>query len=52
MTANEINLNRFLSQTDTQFVIPVYQRSYEQTSTKCEQLYIDILEWLPTPAKG
>jgi len=44
MKANEINLNRFLSQTDTQFVIPVYQRNYDWTVTQCKQLYIDILE--------
>ncbi len=44
MKANEINLNRFLSQTDTQFVIPVYQRNYDWTLTQCKQLYIDILE--------
>ena len=44
MKANEINLNRFLSQTDTQFVIPVYQRNYDWTLTQCKQLYIDILD--------
>jgi len=44
MKANEINLNRFLSQTDTQFVIPVYQRNYDWTLTQCKQLYRDILE--------
>lgn len=44
MKANEINLNRFLSQTDTQFIIPVYQRNYDWTQTQCKQLYLDILE--------
>lgn len=44
MKAIEINLNRFLSQTDTQFIIPVYQRNYDWTQTQCKQLYIDILE--------
>ena len=44
MKANEINLNRFLSQTDTQFIIPVYQRNYDWTQTQCKQLYIDILD--------
>jgi hypothetical protein len=31
MIANQINLNRFLSQADTQFIIPVYQRNYDWT---------------------
>lgn len=44
MKANEINLNRFLSQTDTQFVIPVYQRNYDWTHAQCKQLIDDILE--------
>lgn len=44
MKANEINLNRFLSQTDTQFVIPVYQRNYDWTHSQCKQLIDDILE--------
>ena len=44
MKANEINLNRFLSQPDTQFVIPVYQRNYDWSNTQCKQLLDDILE--------
>lgn len=44
MKANEINLNRFLSQSDTQFVIPVYQRNYDWTSSQCQQLFDDIIE--------
>jgi uncharacterized protein with ParB-like and HNH nuclease domain len=44
MKANEVNLNRFLSQPDTQFVIPVYQRNYDWTSAQCEQLLNDILK--------
>lgn len=44
MKANEINLNRFLSQSDTQFVIPVYQRNYDWTQQECGQLLNDILE--------
>jgi uncharacterized protein with ParB-like and HNH nuclease domain len=43
MKASEINLNRFLSQTDTQFVIPVYQRNYDWTEAQCKQLHTDIL---------
>jgi len=43
MKASEINLNRFLSQTDTQFVIPVYQRNYDWTESQCKQLLTDIL---------
>ncbi|MDQ2178504.1 DUF262 domain-containing protein [Marinifilum sp. D714] len=44
MKANEINLNRFLSQSDTQFIIPVYQRNYDWTSAQCLQLFEDIIE--------
>lgn len=44
MKANEINLKRFLSQTDTQFIIPVYQRNYDWTTTHCKQLLDDILQ--------
>ncbi|MGM0496227.1 MAG: DUF262 domain-containing protein [Bacillota bacterium] len=43
MKANEVNLNRFLSQTDTQFLIPVYQRNYDWTHSQCKQLIDDIL---------
>lgn len=43
MIANQINLNRFLSQTDTQFIIPVYQRNYDWTETQCKLLLDDIL---------
>lgn len=43
MKANEINLNRFLAQNDTQFLIPVYQRNYDWTITHCKQLLDDIL---------
>ncbi|MEI8289755.1 MAG: DUF262 domain-containing protein [Verrucomicrobiota bacterium] len=43
MIANQINLNRFLSQADTQFIIPVYQRNYDWTETQCKLLLDDIL---------
>ncbi|MBK9722143.1 MAG: DUF262 domain-containing protein [Saprospiraceae bacterium] len=44
MKANEVALNRFLSQTKTQFIIPVYQRNYDWTEDQCRQLFYDILE--------
>jgi uncharacterized protein with ParB-like and HNH nuclease domain len=42
MKANEIKFDRFLSQTDTQFIIPVYQRNYDWTIAQCQQLLDDI----------
>lgn len=44
MKASENNLDRFLAQTDTQFVIPVYQRNYDWTTSECKQLLDDIFE--------
>lgn len=44
MKANEVRLTDFLSKTDTQFVIPIYQRNYDWKKTQCEQLLNDILE--------
>ncbi len=44
MKANEINLHRFLSQNDTQFVIPIYQRNYDWGHSQCKQLLDDIFE--------
>ncbi|MEB3882968.1 DUF262 domain-containing protein [Lyngbya sp. CCY1209] len=44
MKANEINLNKFLSQSDTRFVIPIYQRNYDWGDSQCKQLLDDILE--------
>lgn len=43
MKASEINLNRFMSQNDTQFIIPVYQRNYDWSHQQCKQLLDDIL---------
>ncbi len=43
MKANELKLNKFLSQSDTHFVIPVYQRNYDWTLGQCKQLLFDIL---------
>lgn len=43
MKANEVKLTEFLSKTDTQFVIPIYQRNYDWKIAHCEQLMNDIL---------
>jgi len=43
MKANEVSLNSFLSQTKTQFIIPVYQRNYDWTEHQCSQLLDDII---------
>ncbi|QWR77648.1 DUF262 domain-containing protein [Candidatus Magnetomonas plexicatena] len=43
MKATENNLSRFLSVTDTQFHIPVYQRNYDWTLKHCQQLLNDII---------
>lgn len=43
MKANEVNFNNFLSQSKTQFIIPVYQRNYDWTKQQCKQLLDDIL---------
>ncbi len=42
MKASEMPLNRFLAQTDTQFMVPVYQRNYDWSLTHCKQLLTDI----------
>lgn len=44
MKATEVALNSFLSQTKTQFIIPVYQRNYDWKESECKQLLNDILE--------
>ena len=44
MKANEVTLNSFLSQSKTQFIIPVYQRNYDWMESQCGQLLNDILE--------
>ncbi len=44
MKASEIRLTDFLSKTDTQFVIPIYQRNYDWGKQHCEQLLNDIIE--------
>ncbi|MGL4759315.1 MAG: DUF262 domain-containing protein [Patescibacteria group bacterium] len=42
MKANEIQISRFLAQTETKFIIPVYQRNYDWKQKQCEQLLNDI----------
>ncbi|MEO8210189.1 MAG: DUF262 domain-containing protein [bacterium] len=37
-------MNSFLSQTKTQFIIPVYHRNYDWTEEQCLQLFYDIME--------
>ncbi len=44
MEAHQVLLNSFLSQTKTQFVIPVNQRNYDWTEHQCKQLFKDIIE--------
>lgn len=44
MKASENKVEDFLSQNKTQFVIPVYQRNYDWSTSQCKQLLDDILE--------
>lgn len=44
MKASEIKVEDFLSSSKTQFVIPVYQRNYDWSTSQCKQLLDDILE--------
>ncbi len=43
MRANEKLLLRFLESSDTNFVIPVYQRNYDWKKEQCKQLYDDCI---------
>ncbi|MBX3289282.1 MAG: DUF262 domain-containing protein [Acidobacteria bacterium] len=43
MKATELQLNRFLAETNTQFVVPVYQRNYDWNLAQCKQLFEDIV---------
>ena len=43
MKANEAKLLDFLKKS-TQFIIPIYQRTYSWTKSECEQLWMDILK--------
>ena len=42
MKANELPINNFLQSPNVQFVIPVYQRNYDWTTSQCSQLANDI----------
>ena len=42
MKASEVNLLEFLRKS-TQFIIPIYQRTYSWTEPQCRQLWNDIL---------
>lgn len=44
MNANEKYLIRFLDSSDTNFVIPVYQRNYDWKKEQCKQLYDDLVK--------
>lgn len=44
MKANEMKVEDFLSSNKTRFIIPVYQRNYDWTTSQCKQLLDDILE--------
>ncbi|CBH20861.1 conserved protein of unknown function [Acetoanaerobium sticklandii] len=44
MKATETKVEDFLSANKTQFVIPVYQRNYDWSTSECKQLLDDILE--------
>lgn len=44
MKATETVFKNFLTQNKTQFVIPVYQRNYDWTTSECKQLIEDIIE--------
>lgn len=44
MDARQTKVKGFLSEPNTQFVIPVYQRNYDWTSGQCKQLLDDIIE--------
>ncbi|WP_373495852.1 DUF4268 domain-containing protein [Aquiflexum sp.] len=43
MKANELQIINFLQTPKVQFVIPVYQRNYDWTTTECEELLKDII---------
>ncbi len=44
MIANQTKVEDFLSSNKTQFIIPVYQRNYDWSTSQCKQLLDDILE--------
>ena len=44
MRAEKREFQRFVSQSDIVFVIPVYQRNYDWKKGNCKQLFDDIIE--------
>ncbi|GAA0783124.1 DUF262 domain-containing protein [Hathewaya limosa] len=46
MKANEKYMIRFLESSDTNFVIPVYQRNYDWQKEQCKQLYDDLVNMI------
>ncbi len=44
MKAEPKNFEKFLKETDTQFIIPVYQRNYDWKIFHCKQLFDDIIK--------
>ena len=42
MKASEIRFEEFLSQSKTNFLIPVYQRNYDWKDTQCKEFIKDI----------
>lgn len=42
MKASETQVQKFLSVTETRFVIPIYQRNYDWSIAQCKQLLDDI----------
>lgn len=51
MKANEKYLIRFLESSDTNFVIPVYQRNYDWKKEQCKQLYDDLVSMIKNKYK-
>ncbi|WP_055070024.1 DUF262 domain-containing protein [Clostridium massiliamazoniense] len=52
MKANEKELIRFLEASDTNFVIPVYQRNYNWKKEQCKQLYDDLVAMIKNEYKN
>ena len=51
MKANESNLNKFITMSNVQFVIPVYQRNYDWKKEQCSKLIHDIEKAVDRDAK-
>ncbi len=44
MKATETKIEEFLASNKTQFIIPVYQRNYDWSTSECKKLFEDIME--------